>query len=189
MDITFITDTHLRGVDPVTSPEIEAILLADSVPSDVILGGDIVDVKNAKDVEEAMCLRDRITKHFGEQYLWGNHEMGFSKLRGLLREHVFITHGDFELYGEEKALKRRTAEPGCGVFMRSLKWIGSKFWGVFGWSSLGEKDKIALSRKAFQSGAKVILIGHVHPKKMIDIVYDGIRIIVAPRGINRLKNL
>ena len=183
MKIKVASDIHFFGVDPVKDVEFDDL-------NGCILLGDILDLKNVLPEFHENCkyLRDRYLDMCGIHYITGNHECYSLNLHLHLPDvngkRVDLIHGDIPLWGLSKAIGRRNVKGGCGRFLRFFKWIGSKYRNVVG-CKLKDKEKRELIK--YCPDSDVIIIGHKHPKKIIDEIYNGVGLIVVPRGITEIE--
>jgi UDP-2,3-diacylglucosamine pyrophosphatase LpxH len=153
--------------------------------------GDIVDLANCKKkhLEKAKQIRwELATRSLG--WVDGNHER-IDLNNTVLMIHnsviaVIAVHGDFEAWGDKKAIAYRSKKHGAGWFKRNL-WVRSlKVFEKFGKHKPKQKMINNLIKKAKDFEASVIICGHTHPKKTYDEVHDGVRVIVLKRGLNEV---
>jgi hypothetical protein len=156
---------------------------------DAILNGDIVDYQNClkKDVPKYLELIKSLKDKFGDRYILGNHELRAIPCKGFYKHNsgVIFRHGDHEFWGEKKLdLYIKKATPGAGwlkrnLIARQIDWIRR----IYTAKCSDEFFKRAADT-ARQHKCHTIVFGHKHPLNIVDKVYDGIRVIVLPRGRN-----
>jgi predicted phosphodiesterase len=150
--------------------------------------GDSHEIKNCepKDLPHIQHLQLEHWKVFEGRFVTGNHSCD----KGKMPRHqiillpngkkLMITHSDYQLWGEEKALKFRNEKPGqgSGLIQRAMSnWHGS----------VSKKETKILADYSKSFGADIVCIGHVHPKKIFDEMVDGVRVIVLPRGVTTME--
>lgn len=171
---SLITDLHLFG----------PYARKDSIEKtkNTILLGDIVEGANCKKsdvprVEEKIRL---LTLLFGDKYIYGNHEREGIKNNHYIENGIYFTHGDLES-NYDKWMEYRFKKKGAGWFKRN---IWSKIVNEF--DELEREPKtnflIEASHAAKIHGCHTYVCGHLHPKKLIDVTYGGVRIVIVPRG-------
>jgi len=174
-------DVHLFGVHALDNIKIR------TTTSDYHLG-DIVDMKGCKkkDIQKAREYMEELKKS-SSHYLSGNHELDqdpetfFHADDGIL-----YTHGDYLVYGDEKADAWRAKTPGRGKWMRfglRLIYPFRKFKKL----KISEAFKVRCAKKAKEMDCHTVIMGHRHPNKLVDICYMGVRIMILPRGKNTLQ--
>lgn len=160
-----------------------------------VLNGDIVDlsccpnkdVKGLKDYQKSLLLK------WGDKYISGNHDLiGEQNIIQVIAtksgNKVLFTHGDL-VKDAKKWSEYRYKKAGAG-FLKLL-------WVAFADTQDWVKDKINTSKlePMFTSAAtwandydcKYIVMGHLHPRKKIEIERDGVTIIILPKGFNTLE--
>lgn len=172
---SLITDLHLFG----------PYARKDSIEKtkNTILIGDIVEGANCKkkDIPLVEKTIKELTEKFGEKYIYGNHEREGIKNNHYIENGIYFTHGDLES-NYDKWMEYRFKPKGAGWFKRN---IWSKIVNEF--DELDREPKtdflIAASNVAKKNGCKTYVAGHFHPKKLIDVTYNGVRIVIVPRGL------
>lgn len=152
--------------------------------------GDNFDIKNTikNELHEIESFRkktiDRLKKVKGI-YISGNHSLSpFKKNLFCVRKGILFTHGDLIDYQEKKGKKWRRKKKGVSkIFLRFLR-IVHKF----------IKHKPILQRHirraysfAKSNNVHTIVMGHFHPKRIIDIKFKDVRIIFLPRGLTKIS--
>lgn len=181
---TIFTDTHIgsKYCD-------DTLIIGDIVNSaadlNTILLGDIIDLACCPKKNLNFLRRDYalLKKEYGERYISGNHERDWNdQLQfSVIRDGVYFCHGDL-LSNFEKWRAYRKKPQGAG-FLKSI-WVD--FAEDFEW--LKEKRNLpeAFITNAVQKAAgarcHTVVCGHFHPKEKIELVVNGIRIIVLPKG-------
>ncbi len=161
-----------------------------NLTKNTVLLGDNFEIKNSKKgkLKNLIALRENIRKKClkkGGIYLSGNHSV---QMRDLYykRGKVLFTHGDFVHYGKEKAIQVRNKKKGKS----NLYWSMLKFIRKF-YESRVNPLKIKYLQAAYtlakKKNAKVVVMGHFHPRSVIDVDYNGIRMIIVPRGKTELN--
>lgn len=170
------TDLHLFG-PYATKDKIEKL-------RNTILLGDIIDAANAKtkEVPAAKAKIKELTDLFGLKYVYGNHELEGVRNNKYIENGVYFTHGDLES-NYDKWFVYRFKKAGAGWLKRNI------------WSRLVNEFEdeiernprttflIEAARAAKIHGCHTYVCGHLHPKKLVDVTYNGIRIVVLPRGL------
>jgi hypothetical protein len=88
-------------------------------------------------------------------------------------------HGDTVLWGAY-SFDFRNQQPAKGVgFLKRL-------WQKYYIGKVGKRDVRKLLEAAKAHDATTIVCGHIHPREVFDKTYDGIRVIVVPRGITQI---
>lgn len=178
MKLSLIADTHLFAPN-------EMKVDFNGENQNEYLLGDIVDLANCKkkEVDKAYLEYKKLKDIYGRRFLCGNHER-ISVTNDLIspKDGVILAHGDFESWGHEKAFEYRSKPHGAGAFKRKFV-VGmvEAFEKSVG-RDLDQKFIEAAVKLAKDYGCHTYIAGHLHPKEMIDIIADGIRIIIVPRG-------
>lgn len=159
-----------------------------------ILNGDIVDrsASPKKDQETLAAYMKSLIKKWGDAYISGNHELSFFNTKTYRittsGKKVMFTHGDL-IKDFDKWSAYRMKTPGAGLI--KLLWV------AFADTQDWVKDKINTAKlepmfknaaaKAKEAGCDYIVMGHLHPNKAIDVVRDGVRIMILPKGFNTIE--
>lgn len=153
--------------------------------------GDNIDMNHVKkkDIPEAMKKLKNCWEYFAERFCPGNHELDMVPgHRSYVTNGICFEHGDYLFWGEERRAKYMAKKkPGANWFMRmfiiatfdSLR----KFWPA----RYDDDFKERAWARATLLTCHTIVMGHKHPTKKADFSYDGVRIIVLPRGRNELE--
>lgn len=181
MKLNIYTDVHLY------SPAYDGTQIKDVENSYFI--GDIVDLANCKKEDIAKCMTMRnAMKVNSKGWIDGNHERislsndNIHLTRVLTR--VVMVHGDFEAWGDERAVKYRSKSHGAGFLKRQLWTRALKFFEDIWPVKVSKKMITNLHATAVNHSSDIIIAGHVHPSQRFDKVIDGVRIIVLKRGHN-----
>ena len=181
MRLTVYTDTHIGSkyleldIMPKTREQV--------MQENAVCCGDSHEIKNAepKDLARIQHLQLEHWKVFEGRFVTGNHSCD----KGRMPRHqiiilpngkkLMITHSDYQLWGEEKALKFRNEKPGqgSGMIQRALSnWHGS----------LSKKESKILAAYANKFDVDILCSGHLHVESVVDKMVDGVRVISCPRG-------
>lgn len=153
-----------------------------------ILLGDNFDIKSVlrKDLESLRKARSKAIwrcKNRGGVYISGNHALvPFDENLGYaIKEDVLFVHGDVIAWGMLMAkFQRKFFRPGKSfTYYQILKFIKR----VYPEKNRIKKTAIKRAHKfALKNNCKTIVMGHFHPKKLIEVNHEGVRIIFVPRG-------
>lgn len=147
--------------------------------------GDNIDLANCsnKDVAIATDTYNQLKISYGKRMIDGNH-CRISLTNDLIfpKAGVIMAHGDFESWGPEKATEYRSKPHGAGLFKRKLLVRAIEAYEKSVGRTLDQQFIENAVKLAKSHGCHTYVAGHLHPKEMIDIVADGIRIIIVPRG-------
>ena len=174
------SDIHYFGADP-----LDIVL-----PKEAILTGDIVDLKNChyKELQSATNAYRKLKEIYGERYLNGNHEAQSDIEKPYIENGIAFFHGDSICYGMEESILQRSKKHGAGVIER---WFKKKFSQGRKLNDFTENDLskyvLGLRRAFFGYQVHTIVIGHIHPNKLIDAKLPFGRVIVVPRGITEIE--
>jgi len=143
-----------------------------------------VSRKNLDGLKKLRLETIRKIKSVGGIYISGNHSL--TTHHSATRDGILFLHGDIIHYGEKNSKLRRSKKPGKGSFYRAALWTWKKI-------KSGEHNNIRnkylekAKDLAMKNKCHTICLGHFHPRKLIDISYKGIRIIIVPRGMTKIK--
>lgn len=150
--------------------------------------GDIVDFANCKkkDLISAKLIFSALQGTYGDKYLVGNHCLKSPGTRYLvINDRTVLAHGDYESWGEEKAEKYRSKEPGAGFIKRAF-WVNflESFERV--WDRKFKDEFIDRATAVMDEyGCEHYVCGHLHPKKTVVINLPGLKkITILARGKN-----
>ena len=170
--ITVWTDTHLFAPNEIP---------LDAGPGDVLIG-DIVDLANCSKRDVLLAKQVLMDLCKSGVYIFGNHER-----QGVVGQifHVInrtaFAHGDLQS-NPEKWMDYRNKPHGAGWFKRVV---------IVHAIELAEKVLERPMRKEFLERASKLakalncdtyVCGHFHPKSRMETTFDGIKIVVLPRG-------
>jgi len=192
MKLIIYTDLHLGS-----SYEIQTDL---TFGENVFYLGDIVDINHCKKkfVNQYVELASNIQKRAKRNYIRGNHEMNIDRkcqeyFNGSVLQYfqiykkVYLAHGDYGLlWPEWKSNRFSSQKLGANVFLRMASYLIEKIRQIRPYKI----SKVSLSRiynEMIKREIDIIILGHAHPKKKIDMVYQGKRIIILPRGKNVIE--
>jgi len=190
MELTFFTDLHLYSSCETT------VELPEKADGKTFFLGDISDWKSAyyTFVDAAWNLVLNLRKRFGSDYIEGNHEGCKEYIRKTIpidkedgsKVKLTMTHGHFICCAAEQAIKLSTFTPGRGHIVRFFKWIGFRLRNLYV-GKLGADELIRAYALAQEEGSQIVVFGHKHPRKMIDVEYNKVRMICLPRGMTKIK--
>lgn len=192
MKIKVISDCHKNGPDPVDC-------LFELGPN-IIYIGDNHELKNIpmEGVEKRIAEFHKFVidcRNTDTHIIPGNHEVVYGLIcctaKEVIREingkRVLFSHGDKILWPLERYRRWSLMEPGAGKFKIAISKMGSKLRRFISPSRLSKKKLDKLAAHAKSLGCDTIVVGHTHPKKLIDVVHDDIRIINVPRGMTEIE--
>lgn len=161
-----------------------------AVPKDVFLIGDIVERKNIlkKDVDKQTRLLRKLKDIFGKNMRFGNHSL-FHEIEKYihLSSGVTLAHGDFELWGERKAIEYRNKEPGCSWL--KYHFLVPAFEEIRHWKpyNLKTEAKERIWKVCRDNNTRNYFCGHTHVSEIQKIMFGGIEINLLPRGYHKIK--
>lgn len=189
MKYTLVADTHLFSKYEV--PNIRQRVLDLPANENTILLGDIVDLSccDKNSLQNANRVHEYLEEKHGTNYLDGNHDPEYPIGTFKILNSIYITHGDLEANPEKwpQYRKKHLKKQGAG-------WLKKLF--IMNTVSLfneliGGRPKIEFfqraAKRAKANNCHTYICGHLHPKKLIDVNYDGIRIVVVPQGITEIE--
>jgi UDP-2,3-diacylglucosamine pyrophosphatase LpxH len=160
---------------------------------DCIYIGDIYDIKNTPSDKLEIALgaqknHDQKCKNLGIANIFGNHDLEKS---GNLPEFyqlgtILFCHG-FQICWDTDMIDRKLAiEPhGIGflksILVKSYSLLRAIVPAKLSQAKLQKAYDIAKSK-----GCTTIVFGHTHTQKIIDVVYNGVRIVNVPRGMTEI---
>jgi predicted phosphodiesterase len=193
MKFRLFADTHLNSPIEILRHEV----LTEPPHENTLFLGDILDFANSKkdDLETLETFYQMLKSKHGENYIVGNHCR-----KTIINETVIKTteygtricfvHGDIEA-NPERWIEYRQKPHGAGWFKRKfiIPFIREAEEII---ERKPKKENIErLCAKANSHNCSVIILGHHHPKEMIDFVHTylgrAIRIIILPRGLTELE--
>jgi predicted phosphodiesterase len=143
--------------------------------------GDSFEMKNCEPAElsNVACRQFLHRRLFKDRYVSGNHACDIVNLRLVIDGHIMLIHGDEVLWSPSKFRSFRSEEKGqgSGIVQKLLAMRNG---------SLSKSEIKQLAHYACLYNCDTIVIGHVHPKELIDAMFDGIRVICCPRGRTEL---
>lgn len=150
--------------------------------------GDNVDLANCKkkDHDRAIKMYYHL-RHNALHLIDGNHERMAQNNAVVKSDHVMLVHGDFEAWGDKRAIKYRSKSHCAGWFKRNL-WVRAlKNFEKIGKHKPSKKMINNLVAHAKFRNCTTIICGHAHPKETYDKLHDGIRVIVLKRGLTEIE--
>lgn len=184
----FHTDTHIGATNQL--PGFSEKDLDPSNENEWVLG-DVFDLTNCKKKEVKLLQGrlDHFRKLYGKRYITGNHEA--QKDADLFQwidqsKGVAAMHGDFIFWGLEKSFKYRNKDHGAGLLKRLL-WVNAIEAIEKGYDRQVNSDDLnRFSGYCKSNGIKVLIVGHMHPKKTLKIYHGDLVLIVLKRGTSAL---
>jgi len=185
MKLNIVTDYHLGASNALGSlkdflDELKKYISLYSI-------GDNFDFANMKKkhIEGYKIHYETLKKVF--VHIDGNHER-VSKTNDTIKINgVLLAHGDFEFWGEEKAVAYRSEPQGAGLFKRAIIVNAIESFERFRTAKIEEDFLNRASTLAKLNGCHTYICGHKHPDKRIETKYNGIRIIVLERGFSEVE--
>lgn len=189
MKYTLVADTHLYSKYEVPGMR-EKVLALEPSPTTILLG-DIVDLSccDKKNIDEANRVNNLLKRRHGSNALDGNHNPDFVNGTAIVRMSVLFTHGDMEadILKWRKYREKHLQKQGAGwlkkLFIMNTVSLFNELVG-------GKPKPEFFSNAAFdaqRNNCHTYVGAHFHPKEMIDVVYNGIRIIVVKQGITEIE--
>lgn len=158
----------------------------------VVLLGDNFDVKNILKKELSGLIEKRtrameMVKSAGGIYISGNHSLEKLGECCVVRNGILFLHGDTIEYGISGANKYRTwGSPGKSAFYKKIHGILRQRW-LDECNSVNKRYLNRARNLAIKNSCHTVCMGHFHPRKIIDKDSGGIRIVIVPRGVTRIK--
>jgi UDP-2,3-diacylglucosamine pyrophosphatase LpxH len=153
--------------------------------------GDNFDIKNTSKKELAKIKKERTEtikaiKSTGGIYVSGNHSLKTLKDHRVIRDRILFLHGDIIDYGSKAAKNWRLSKTsGKNEPYRKVLEIYRKIYPRHRKPNKKAIDKaVELAKK---NNCHTICMGHFHPKKVIDIKKNKVRIVIIPRGRTKIK--
>lgn len=186
MELILWADTHYFADHEIKKKIEEA-------PNTYLLG-DIVDFKNCrkKDLDEAISYYDRLKFIFEDKMIDGNHEISkgdhYLTVETLEGKTVGFTHGHRIFWSTEKVIDwENRPVKGIGAFKEFKLTVAHELRTLFKTSkSLSKSNQNKCLEYMKNYNLDVLLLGHIHPKKLIDIEIEGKRVVVCERGRNTI---
>jgi predicted phosphodiesterase len=183
-DFYVASDTHCYGPNSIES------FCKDftKVKFDISLG-DIEDIKWTlkSDIKEATKSQADFTEFCKKNNIpeiIGNHDLLPQVLLFYVKNGVLFTHGHYISWTQDKINKKEKASRKGVSKMKRAAWTALVKSKPYGNLSTYEKDAAVVYAKKYN--CKTIVFGHTHVKDLIDIQYQGIRIINVPQGVTKL---
>lgn len=189
MKLQLITDWHLGAPNALGSIEdFEKLILEKLKNGLVYLGGDNFDFANmlVEDIPRYKEFHKYILSLKDVFELKGNHERMTIVDEFIIIGKVILKHFDFEFWGAEKAIAYRSKPMGASAFKRKLV-TKMDDWAQDRTVKLKKDFLKRAVESAKEKDCTTIIGGHKHPPETIDVVHDGIRIIVLKRGFSEVE--
>lgn len=159
-----------------------------------VAGGDIFCRANIKEsyVPTQTSRIELEVERLGDMFLFGNHEKWRDKdVMKKLTPAVGVMHGDKIFWGDAKSEKYRNGKLGSGFLKRKV-WTNALESIENGYDrKVNEEDLNRAFSVASQYGVRVLIVGHLHPRKTLiyDVVHaeKRIRLIVLKRGLTTIN--
>lgn len=191
MKLIVYNDVHIASPHQTyTFDQFKALLTMDlAAKKEVYLLGDIIDAKNCRkdDVLHYLDCMNWLILALDERYLFGNHEaQGSRGARFIKHDNVILAHGDFEAWGEERAIKFRNSKHGAGRLKRTLVSAIDEA-RLFIEAKLSQEHIDRACTLMRDNGCSTYICGHKHSKERIVHEAYGMKIIALPRGRNEIE--
>lgn len=179
-ELIFRVDEH-RGAP-------NEILIAHEFGPNVFYLGDNHDLAECRpdNVVNLTAARQTLEDRAGDNYIDGNHERNSKVNKTIIRTigktRIVMAHGDFESWGDERAISYRSDTKGSGMLKRGVWVPGLSLYETFVGRSPSKSFIKTASLFAKDHGCNVYICGHLHPKKQFDAIVDGVRVIILKRG-------
>ena len=179
--VGFYTDIHEYAPNIINCPIIPG-------PNKVYVG-DNIDLANV--AKDQVGSAEKRLKGLAEKewLLWknGNHErQKDSDTLSKLTDAIGCMHGDGIFWDKKKSDKYRSKDHGAGFLKRKL-WVNALESLENGWDrAVSKSDLERFYQHCLSNGVNCIIVGHLHPKKLLNIKYKGMTLIVLPRGYTEL---
>jgi len=150
--------------------------------------GDNYDLKNCKKskINTTKALITEAKNHF-DLWITGNHELNHEFSYFHRSNNVIFTHGDYLMWGKERAEKYRNKPPGAGWFKRHIIIPISQIYKTVNKSyEIRDRTMERVIEMAKYHQVQYVVVGHRHPHSVIRKTKDNITLIVLPRGRNEL---
>lgn len=189
MKYTLVADTHLFSKYEVNG--IRRKVLDLPVNQNTILLGDVVDLSccDKKSLQEANRVHSYLEAKHGENYIDGNHNPMYSYGSHVIKNDIYFTHGDIHANPDKwvKYRKKHLEKQGAGWFKKLfIMNTVSLFNELIGGKPKQEFFERAAARAKFHE-CHTYVGAHFHPKQQIDVIYNGVRIIIVKQGITEIE--
>lgn len=189
MKYTLVADTHLYSKYEV--PNIRQRVLDLQANDNTMLLGDIVDLSccDKNSLQNANRVHEYLEAKHGDNYLDGNHDPEYPIGTFKIIHGIYFTHGDIDANPIKWSKYRRNhlKKQGAGWFKKLFIMNTVSLFNEL----LGGKPKpdffVRASVEAKKYNCHTYVGAHFHPKQLIDVNYDGIRIVVVPQGITEVE--
>lgn len=191
MKLQAITDWHLGSPAALgTMEDFKKLLLEKLKIGSVYLLGDNFDFANMliEDIPEYQIFYKYILSLPNVYELKGNHERMTTVDEFFVVGKVLLKHLDFEFWGSEKAIAYRSKPMGASAFKRKFIIPMIESYEEDRTPKLKKDFLIRAAQSAKEKDCSIIIGGHKHPSETIDIIHDGIRIVVLKRGFSVIEN-
>lgn len=159
--------------------------------ADIIYGADNIDMTNCKKsmVNHYQELIYKLKNILGDRFLTGNHcaQRDSDRLYKIPNTRVGVMHGDLIFWGKEKSQKYRNKKHGAGFLKRGL-WVNALEALENGYDrKVNDDDLERFHALCLIYDVDRIIVGHLHPKRQIDIFYKGKHLTICQRGLTELE--
>ena len=155
----------------------------------VVYLGDNIDIRNVSRKELAHAKQTVLwMKKHTDMFIMGNHELDVTPAPNFYKhDGVLFTHGDFISWDLEKVKAFRSKPKSAGWFKRNILIPVIDFARHVYEPMITDEFKKRLVSYAIEYDCHTVVMGHRHPSKRIDVMIDGYRCIILPRGINKVE--
>ena len=176
-------DTHIFSPIEIMREE----TLAEPADRNTVFLGDIIDAANCKKSEVGFAddLMNVLMKRHRKNYISGNHSRLGMSGSIMTQDGVVFTHGDLQA-NYKKWSKYRSEPWGAGEFKRRFIIPFIREAELIINRKPSEDFLKAASDVARMFCCHTYVCGHFHHKELINISYNGIRIVIVPRGITNI---
>jgi metallophosphoesterase superfamily enzyme len=179
-----INDIHIGGPLELFSFD-ELLFRIRSSPYQVILLGDVIDLKNCKKNEVAKHqMMIELLRKEDCFYISGNHELNTDLLKELFISATYFNHSDL-ISNKEKYTKFRNKEPGAGWFKRTfITPFVDKLRHLVSVRPNNAMVAFVERLKMANSGLKTCVFAHSHPTNTVEWQTAGVYCLILKRGVN-----
>lgn len=177
MIVTVISDVHLFAPNEIR------VTFNPSDQSEILLG-DVVDMVNCdrKHVNLASAKLELLISKYFDRYILGNHEASSKTNQVYIRGSTVFAHGDFESWGDKKAIAYRSKPHGASWIKRTFLVNAIEFAEMLFDRPQGLDFLKRASSLAKKHNCKKFVCGHFHPRQRVVTEFDGVIVEVVPRG-------
>lgn len=192
VNLRVVNDYHAEGPHQL-GPITDLVAAIDTCPPDSYLcfNGDNTDIKNSlpkrlySNVIARSSIKQKVLSRARSFYNSGNHSGQLFDIESILNiadKTIFLTHGDYVMWGAERAKNFRTQKLGRGRLARFFIRLLDIARHLKPARVHPELRVFVDKLKGQFPGLKALIVGHNHFH--IEEIYNGVHIIVLDRGIN-----